>query len=176
MGPGALSLRARGQVVRCTPGAVVLPASATHSAGLEPRPTPPIGADLRNRGWRHVHELTSEATSPVMTSASPALCSGRNKSPVPSAAAQLLPPYSVRQRLWSFRAYRGGPALADFHQSRVGFLIEATPPLRSTNHEAPSASPASVMWAGLAGRGPPCQPNLREAGGVLAAGVSGLLA
>lgn len=104
-GGGVFPPGLRGRAARCTPGTVVLPASAPHSTAFDPPPPAPLQRRPPQPRWRHLHELTSEGTSPVMTSAPPALCSGRNWSPAPSAAEQLLPPYSTRQRLGSFRAH-----------------------------------------------------------------------
>lgn len=50
------------------------------------------------------------------------------------------------------------------------------PPPCPTNHEAPSASPASIIWVGLAGPGSSSQLKLREAGGVPSVGRRGPLA
>lgn len=146
------------------------------------RTRPPPPAPLQRRPpqprWRHLRELTSEGTSPVMTSASPALCSGRNSSRLPQPRRSCSRRIQPGSDLGAFApTRRGGTARDDLHQSRGGFLLEATPPFRSTNHEAPSAnSPTSIMWVGLAGRGSSGQVNLEEAEGVLAAGVSGPLA
>lgn len=116
------------------------------------RPSTPARLQRRppQSRWRHLHELTSEGTSPsVMTSALQRFVWDETGPRLPQPRRSCSRRIQPGSDLGAFApTRRGGTALNDLHQSGRGFLREATPPFRSANHEAPSASPTDVKVGG----------------------------